>query len=168
MVQVVSFGIFPKSASRLVPDGWVELKSFGYRCDFRAFQIKLDILDTQNFGNGPVVEELQPFEVGAISKNPGKSELSSAKTRTRRDYWWTVFIHFWDPQKVFPPFFIIFITRLNASQGLYIWFGRTKGHFQCAEIVDFYVFDGKNVFGWYFAPTRLPPRSQNRCTLDSI
>ena len=64
---------FLKSASRLVPDGWVELKSFGYRCDFRAFQIKLDILDTQDFGNGPVVEELQPFEVGAISKNSGKS-----------------------------------------------------------------------------------------------
>ena len=54
-------GFFWKSASRLVPDGWVELKSFGYRCDFRAFQIKLDILDTQNFGNSPVVEELQPF-----------------------------------------------------------------------------------------------------------
>ena len=61
--QVARFGIFLKSASRLVPDGWVELKSFGYRCDFRAFQIKLDILDTQNFGNGPVVEELQLFEV---------------------------------------------------------------------------------------------------------
>ena len=74
VVQVgrVAFGIFLKSASGLVPDGWVELKSFGYRCYFRAFQIKLDILDTQNFGNGPVVEELQPFEVGAISKNPGK------------------------------------------------------------------------------------------------
>ena len=54
-------------------DGWVELTSFGYRCHFWAFQIKLDILDTQNFGNGSVVEELQPFDVGAISKNPGKS-----------------------------------------------------------------------------------------------
>ena len=70
--QVARFGIFLKSASGLVPDGWVGLKSFGYRCHFRAFQLKLDILDTQNFGNGPVVEELQPFEVGAISKNPGK------------------------------------------------------------------------------------------------
>ena len=68
-VRSVAFGIFLKSASRLVPDGWVGLKSFGYRCDFRAFQIKLDILDTQNFGNGPVVEELQPFEVGVISRD---------------------------------------------------------------------------------------------------
>ena len=78
--QVARFGIFLKSASRLVPDGWVELKSFGYRCDFRAFQIKLDILDTQNFGNGPVVEELQLFEVGMISKISGKSRLSSMST----------------------------------------------------------------------------------------
>ena len=71
----VVFGIFLKSASGLVPDGWVELKSFGYRCYFRAFQIKLDILDTQNFGNGPVVEELQPFEVGAISRDRIKKVL---------------------------------------------------------------------------------------------
>ena len=70
MVQVASFGIFPKSASRLVPDGWVELNRFGYRYDFRAFQLELDILGTQNFGNRPVVEELRPFEVGVISKNP--------------------------------------------------------------------------------------------------
>ena len=67
--QVSRFGIFLKSASGLVPDGWVGLKSFGYRCHFRAFQIKLDILDTQNFGNGPVVEELQLFEVGWILGN---------------------------------------------------------------------------------------------------
>ena len=60
--QVARFENFLKSASRLVPDGWVGLKSFGYRCDFRAFQIKLDILDTQNFGNGPVVAKLQLFE----------------------------------------------------------------------------------------------------------
>ncbi len=39
---------------------------------FSSFSDHLDILDTQNFGNGPVVEELQPFEVGAISKNPGE------------------------------------------------------------------------------------------------
>ena len=65
--QVARFGIFLKSASRLVPDGWVGLKSFGYRCHFRAFQLELATLDTQNIGNGPVVEELQPFEVGRIS-----------------------------------------------------------------------------------------------------
>ena len=57
--QAARFGIFLKSASRLVPDGWVGLKSFGYRCHFRAFQLELDTLDTQNIGNGPVVEELQ-------------------------------------------------------------------------------------------------------------
>ena len=78
--QVARFGIFLKSASGLVPDGWVELKSFGYRCDFRAFQIKLDILDTQNFGNRPVVEELQPFEVGVISKNPEIPRLCRRKS----------------------------------------------------------------------------------------
>ena len=70
--QVARFGIFLKSASGMVPDKWVGLKSFGYRCHFRAFQLKLDILDIQNFGNGPVVEELQPFEVGAISGISGE------------------------------------------------------------------------------------------------
>ena len=65
--RAARFGIFPKSASRQVPVGWVGLKSFGYRCHFRAFQLELDTLDTQNIGNGPVVEELQPFEVGRIS-----------------------------------------------------------------------------------------------------
>ena len=75
MVQVPSFGIFLKSASRLVPDGWVGLKSSGYRCHFRAFQLKLFILDTQNIGNGPVVEELQPLAVGRISiKSNGFNE----------------------------------------------------------------------------------------------
>ena len=69
--QVARFGIFLKSASRLVPDGWVGLKSFGYRCHFRAFQLELDTLDTQNIGNGPVVEELQPFEVGRIPEKSG-------------------------------------------------------------------------------------------------
>ena len=75
--QAARFGIFLKSASRLVPDGWVGLKSFGYRCHFRAFQLELATLDTQNIGNGPVVEELQPLEVGRIPKISGKSELSS-------------------------------------------------------------------------------------------
>ena len=68
--QVARFGIFPKSASRLVPDGWVGLIISSCRCHFRTFQLKLDILDTKNFGNGPVVEELQPFEVGRIPENP--------------------------------------------------------------------------------------------------
>ena len=68
--QAPGFGISPKSASRLVGDGWVGPTGFGYRCHFRAFQLKLFILDTQNFGNGPVVEELRLFEVGRILENP--------------------------------------------------------------------------------------------------
>ena len=72
-------GYFLKSVSRLVPNGWVGLKSFGYRCHFRAFQLELDTLDTQNIGNGPVVEELQPLEVGRISEIPGNSTKKSSK-----------------------------------------------------------------------------------------
>ena len=68
--QAPGFGIFPKSASRLVGDGWVGPTGFGYRCHFRTNQLELDILDTQNFGNGPVVEELRLFEVGRILENP--------------------------------------------------------------------------------------------------
>ena len=67
--QAPGFGIFPKSASRLVGDGWVGPTGFGYRCHSRTNQLELDILD-QNFGNGPVVEELRLFEVGRILENP--------------------------------------------------------------------------------------------------
>ena len=63
---------FVKSASRLLPDGWVGLKSSGYRCHFRAFQLKLFILDTRNFGNGSVVQKLQLFEVARISEFFGR------------------------------------------------------------------------------------------------
>ena len=69
-----SFGIFLKSASRLLPDGWVELKSAGCRGHFRTFQFELDILDTKNFGIGSVVKKLQLLEVGRISENIGKSQ----------------------------------------------------------------------------------------------
>ena len=69
-----SFGIFLKSASRLLPDGWVELKSAGCRGYFRTFQLELDILDTKNFGIGSVVKKLQLLEVGRISENIGKSQ----------------------------------------------------------------------------------------------
>ena len=48
----------------VVPDGWVGPKNSGCRCHFRAFQLKLFILDIQNFGNGPVVKKLQLFETG--------------------------------------------------------------------------------------------------------
>ena len=65
---------FVKSASRLLPDGWVGLKSSGYRCHFRAFQLKLFILDTRNFGNGSVVQKLQLFEVARISEFFGRPE----------------------------------------------------------------------------------------------
>ena len=61
---------FPKTTKRLVPDGWVGPKSSGCRCHFRGFQLKLFILDIQNFGNGPVVKKLQLFEDAKFSKNP--------------------------------------------------------------------------------------------------
>ena len=60
---VVSFGIFVKFASRLLPDGWVELKTSGCRCHFRTFQLELDILDTMNIEIGSVVTKLQLLEV---------------------------------------------------------------------------------------------------------
>ena len=61
--------LFQKTPGRLVPDGWVGPKSSGCRCHFRAFQLKLFILDIQNFGNGPVVKKLQLFENAKFSKN---------------------------------------------------------------------------------------------------
>ena len=63
-----------KSASRLLPDGWVGLKSSGYRCHFRAFQLELDIISTKNFENGSVVQKLQLFEVARISEFFGRPE----------------------------------------------------------------------------------------------
>ena len=63
------FEIFLKFASRLVPDGWVELKISGCRCHFRTFQLELDILGTKNFEIGSVVKKLQLFEVGRIFKS---------------------------------------------------------------------------------------------------
>ena len=54
-------------ASGLVPDRWVERKSSGYRCHFRAFQLELDNLGTKNFEIGSVVKKLQPFGVGQNS-----------------------------------------------------------------------------------------------------
>ena len=66
--QVVSFGIFQKSASHLLPDGWVELKISACRCHFRTFQLELDTLVTKNLVIGSVVKKLQVFEVGRISK----------------------------------------------------------------------------------------------------
>ena len=68
---VVSFGIFMKFASGLLPDGWVELKGSGCRCDFRTNQLELDILDTKNFGIGSVGAKLQPL------KDDNKIENSS-------------------------------------------------------------------------------------------
>ena len=62
--QVPGLGIFLKSASRLLPDGWVGLEIFGCRCDFRAFQLELDILGTKNIEIGSVGTKLQLYEVG--------------------------------------------------------------------------------------------------------
>ena len=76
---VASFWIFVKFASRLLPDGWVKLKTSGCRCHFRAFQLELDTLDTKNFGIGSVVTKLQLFKVGRfwkISENPGLARRS--------------------------------------------------------------------------------------------
>ena len=74
---------FVKSVSRLLPDGWVGLKSSGYRCHFRAFQLKLFILDTRNFGNGSVVQKLQLFEVARISEFFGRPEKKSRNVNIR-------------------------------------------------------------------------------------
>ena len=60
-----------KVASRLVPDGWVELRGSGCRCCFRAFQLELDNPSTKNFGIGSVVKKLQLFVVGRILENLG-------------------------------------------------------------------------------------------------
>ena len=68
--QGASFGVFLKSASRLLPDGWVELKMFGCRWYFRAFQPGLDIRSTKNFEIGSVVTKLQPSGLGRILENP--------------------------------------------------------------------------------------------------
>ena len=65
---VASSGIFRKFASRLLPDGWVELKISGCRYHFRTFQLELDTLGTKNFEIGTVVKKLQMFEVGRILK----------------------------------------------------------------------------------------------------
>ena len=62
--QAARFEISPKSASRLVPDGWVGLTNSSDKYNFRCFQLELDILDTKNIGNGLVVTKLQLFEVG--------------------------------------------------------------------------------------------------------
>ena len=64
--QVVRFVIFLKFASRLVPDGWVELKMSDGRCYFWTFQLELDILDTKNIEIGSVGTKLQLFETWAV------------------------------------------------------------------------------------------------------
>ena len=75
--KIFDTSTFPKTMKRLVPDGWVGLKSSGYRCHFRAFQLKLFILDTRNFGNGSVVQKLQLFEVARISEFFSQPEFKS-------------------------------------------------------------------------------------------
>ena len=68
--QVPGFGIFLKSASRLLPDGWVGFTSFDNRCHFRAFQLELNILEPKNFENHSVVKKLELFEVARILVRP--------------------------------------------------------------------------------------------------
>ena len=62
--QAASFEIFLKSASRLVPDGWVGLKRSSDRCHFWTFELELDTLDVKNIGIGSVGTKLQLCEVG--------------------------------------------------------------------------------------------------------
>ena len=64
--QITVFEISPKFVSRLLPDGWVGLKSSDCRCHFRTFQLELDFVGIKNFGIGSVAKKLQPFEVGWI------------------------------------------------------------------------------------------------------
>ena len=65
--QVARFGIFLKSASRLVPDGWVERKISVTDVIFERFSSSQNLtLGTKNFEIGPLVKKLQPFEVGRI------------------------------------------------------------------------------------------------------
>ena len=61
--------IFLKSASRLLPDRWVEVKISDCRCHFRAFQLELNTLDTKKFEIGSVGTKLQLFEVGWFLEN---------------------------------------------------------------------------------------------------
>ena len=77
---------FPlKVASRLLPNGWIQLKISGCRCHFRAFQLELDNLGTKNFEIGSVVEKLQPFEVGQFLNFLGKSDDFRAGAHTGRE-----------------------------------------------------------------------------------
>ena len=92
--------LFQKTPGRLVPDGWAGPKSSGCRCHFRGFQLKLFILDIQNFGNGPEVKKLQLFEDARFSKNPknhrflqadspsilGPTVVSNAAERPHREF----------------------------------------------------------------------------------
>ena len=57
-------GVSLKVASGLVPDRWVERKSSGYRCHFRAFQLELDNLGTKD------------FEIGSVSKSYSRLKLA--------------------------------------------------------------------------------------------
>ena len=59
--QVARFWIFLKFASRLLPENLSEMEVHNCRCHFRAFQLELAILGTENIGNGPVVAKLQLF-----------------------------------------------------------------------------------------------------------
>ena len=79
MVQVPGFWIFLKTASRLVPDGWVEIKISGCRCDFWSFQLELDILRTKNIEIGSVDTKLQLFKVGRFFEKSGNPKAVSEK-----------------------------------------------------------------------------------------
>ena len=72
--QIPGFGIFLKSASRLVSDEWIGLKSSSCRCHFWTFQLELDILDTKDIDIGSVDTKLQLFEVGWFLENPTQSQ----------------------------------------------------------------------------------------------
>ena len=81
--QVTRFEVFLNFASRLVPDGWVGMKSSSDRCHFWAFQLELDILGTKNIEIRSVVTKLQALEVGRISENPEKSPAFLSKIEAK-------------------------------------------------------------------------------------
>ena len=118
--QAARFGIFLKSASRWVPDGWVEIRTSGGRCHFWAFQLELDILDTGNIGNGPVGTKLQPLELGRISEISDNSSSARHTDDIDKLYERFVFIHVLTLKKSVNLICVFYFTHQNASYGLYI------------------------------------------------
>ena len=122
--QAPGFGIFLKSASRLLTDGWVGVVVSSCRCHFRTIQLGLAILDTKNIGNGPVVEELQPFELGRIPENPAILRCSAPSESYGGDF----IILLFRRQKNFNIFCAQVFGALGYSADTYIASHTSKQH----------------------------------------